>query len=130
MTRLQTQRSKDILSILLLITLAFLFWGAALRPEEGQILYGFDLERLFHPFGDFMYQAFRDGDLPPGTRLFSRLSAIRRTAIIDLYPLTWPMQWLPLTVCCRCNTRCILHWLLLAATFSFANWAAKQAARY
>lgn len=99
MTRLQTQRSKDILSILLLITLAFLFWGAALRPEEGRILYGFDLERLFHPFGDFMYQAFRDGDLPLWNPfVFLGFPQYAEPQLSTFYPLTWPMQWLPLTV--------------------------------
>jgi hypothetical protein len=99
MKRLQSQRGQDILSILLLISLAFIFWGGALRPEDGRILYGFDLERLFHPFGDFMYSSFRDGKLPLwNPYFFLGFPQYAEPQISTFYPLTYPMQWLPLEV--------------------------------
>ena len=56
-------RHVDLLACLLLTALAFVFMGAALFPAEGRMLYGFDVERLFYPFGEFMFAAFRDGRL-------------------------------------------------------------------
>lgn len=98
-TWFQSQRRRDAVSIALLIALSFVFWGAALRPEEGRILYGFDLERLFHPFGDFMYEAFRQGRLPLWNPfVFLGFPQYAEPQLSTFYPLTWPMQWLPLEV--------------------------------
>lgn len=99
MSYLAHRRVRDLGPVLFLVALAFVFWGAALRPEPGRILYGFDLERLFHPFGLFMFDAFRNGQLPLwNPTIFLGFPQYAEPQLSTFYPLTWPLAWLAPTV--------------------------------
>jgi hypothetical protein len=59
------------------------------------MLYGFDLERLFYPFGDFMWAAIRQGQLPLwNPTVFLGFPQYAEPQLSLFYPLTWPLAWL------------------------------------
>lgn len=86
---------REPLTVAFLMLSAFVFLGAALRPDEGRMLYGFDLERLFYPFGDFMFRALREGKLPLWNPfVFLGFPQFAEPQLSLFYPLTWPLAWL------------------------------------
>lgn len=89
-------RRRDLLACLLLAVMAFIFMGATLFPPEGRMLYGFDLERLFYPFGEFMFQAFREGRLPLwNPYVFLGFPQYAEPQLSTFYPPTWLLTYLP-----------------------------------
>lgn len=95
----QRLRSYDFIAVVLLTLSAFAFMWAALWPEEGRMLYGFDVERLFYPFGDFMFAALRDGQLPLwNPYIFLGFPQFAEPQLALFYPFTWPMAWLPAAI--------------------------------
>lgn len=90
------KRHRDFLAGLILVIMAFLFMGKALFPAEGRMLYGFDLERLFYPFGEFMFQAFRAGRLPLwNPYVFLGFPQYAEPQLSTFYPATWLLTYLP-----------------------------------
>lgn len=92
-------RHVDVLAGLLLTGLAFVFMGAALFPAEGRMLYGFDVERLFYPFGEFMFAAFRDGRLPLwNPYVFLGFPQYAEPQLSTFYPVTWLLTYIPASI--------------------------------
>jgi hypothetical protein len=89
-------RHVDLLACLLLSGMAFVFMGAALFPAEGRMLYGFDVERLFYPFGEFMFAAFREGRLPLwNPYVFLGFPQYAEPQLSVFYPVTWLLTYIP-----------------------------------
>jgi hypothetical protein len=90
---------KDLGVVVLLVSTAFIFMTRAMLPPSGKILYGYDVYQLFHPFADFMFDAFRRGELPLwNPNFFLGFPQYAEPQLSTFYPLTWPLAWLPETV--------------------------------
>ncbi len=89
---------RDIVAILLLVCAAFLYFAGAFWPQDGRLLFGYDVFRMFYPFGAFAGEAFRAGQLPLwNSSVFLGFPQYAEPQLSTFYPLTWLLAWMPAT---------------------------------
>ncbi len=87
---------RDVLAVALLVGAAFIYFAGAFWPQDGRLLFGYDVFRMFYPFGDFAGAAFRAGQLPLwNASVFLGFPQYAEPQLSTFYPLTWPLAWMP-----------------------------------
>jgi hypothetical protein len=88
MSRKSESRS-DVMAATFLVVAVFLFFGEALRPGS-EILYGYDVDRLFAPLLRFSFTAWQDGRFPLwNPHLFLGFPQYAEPQLSTFYPLMW-----------------------------------------
>ncbi len=91
------QYNRDLLLILSLFFLSFLFFGDVLRSLDGSVIFGIDLYTLFQPLRKYAFERFRAGELPFwNPYLFLGFPQYAEPQLSTFYLAMWLMALLPL----------------------------------
>lgn len=106
-----------------LLAMAF-FWKIIFT---NQVLTGVDLFAYFYPYRDFASEALSQGRLPLwNPYLFMGAPLLANSQVAVLYPLHWPLMWLPAPK--QIAWSIVLHiWIAGAGTYLFARLVMRRA---
>ncbi|MGD8624462.1 MAG: hypothetical protein PVJ34_07995, partial [Anaerolineae bacterium] len=111
----------DVAALLALAGLALVFfWKLAFT---GRVLAGLDVFGYFYPYRDYAAEALRAGRLPLwNPYLFMGAPLLANSQVAVLYPLHWPLAWLPVPR--QVAWSILFHvWLAGAGTYLFGRRA-------
>jgi hypothetical protein len=95
--RNRTRYLLDIILIVVLFALGFLFFSDALFPSNNTMIGGSDLYTLYYPVEAFAFHSFQQGQIPLwNPYLFLGLPQFAEPQFATFYPPLWLGAWLPI----------------------------------
>jgi hypothetical protein len=89
---------RDVAALLFLVSASFLFFAGACWSGGERRLFGYDVWRMFYPFGEFMVASLREGQLPLwNPTVFLGFPQYAEPQLSTFYFPLWLQAWLPST---------------------------------
>jgi len=110
---------QDTAAIVVLAGVSLLFFWKVIFTN--QVLTGVDLFAYFYPYRDYAAEALRQGRLPLwNPHLFMGAPLLANSQVAVLYPLHWPLLWLPVPK--QIAWSIVIHiWLAGTGTYLYAR---------